>query len=135
MKTVRVELQSGERIEALNEERIASILRGLHPENSARATFYADDGEWVSVSGCVSDGFAFSRQATPDAAVVYCPRMISFSEAQGLIARFVRGELEWLESVPWKRTSRIVQLGIVLLVLVVVASILFFFVRGLRSWL
>jgi len=57
MNSVYAKLQSGERFEAPNEEKVASILENLHPDYSAEATFCLGEDEWLSASGCVSDGF------------------------------------------------------------------------------
>lgn len=135
MANVRVELQNGEKIETFREEQIAELLQRLHPEYNARATFCFADGESLSIFGCVSDGFALSRQAAEGAVIFHCPKVLSIADAEKLITRFMRREPEWQAGVSWKEGSRVVEVGIVVLVAAIATLILFLFLKDLRGWL
>ncbi len=134
MKSVYAKLQNGERLDALTNESIAGILEGLHSEGNGRVTFYVGDYEWISAFGCVSDGFGVSYWSSSIAPIMYCPRILSSSEAQALIARFIRSEPGWQGALRWRAESRAVRIGIPLLVVAVIASILVLFVRDIAAW-
>ena len=134
MKSVYVKVQGGERFEAPNEEKAASILESLHPDYSAEATFSLGEDEWLSARGCSSDGFALAYQPPSATRVRYCPRMLSLAEARMLIGRFLRGEPDWQAGFSWRTSSRAVQIGVVLLWVAVTISILVSFVKALAGW-
>lgn len=129
-----VKLQSGERLDAVSEELLSEILKKLHPEYNGRATFHLSDQEWISVNGCVSEGFAmsFKRPGQPD--VAYCSKMLSVAEAKRVLTSFLRGDPGWNAGLPWKLEKRTSNRLIIVLVICVVASIIVFFVFDLLEW-
>ena len=129
MESVYVKLQSGERFENPKEAQVASILESLHPEYNAQAIFYNGVDEWLSTFGCVTEGFAVSYQASSAVPVLYCSQMLSISEAQSLIGRFLGREPGWRCGVSWKRESRAVRIGIATLVIAIIILILISFLR------
>jgi hypothetical protein len=129
-----VKLQSGERLDAVSEGLLPEILENLHPEYNARATFHLSDQEWVSVLGCVSEGFAvsFKRLGQPD--VAYCPKMLPVADVKRVLTSFLRGDPGWNAGLPWKLERRTINRLITVLVICVVVSIIVFFVFDLLEW-
>ena len=130
-----VKLQSGEKFDSPNDEKVSAILERLHPEYDARATFYADDDEWLSVLGCVSDGFALSQKSAGSKTVNYCPRMLSLSEAKTILGRFIRSDADWKTAVSWKRNWPLASIAIAAVIAVVIVSILVLLLLDLVKWL
>jgi len=129
-----VKLQSGERLDAVSEESLPNILENLHPEYNARATFHLSDEEWVSVLGCVSEGFAVSFKRPGHADTAYCPKMMPVEDVRRIVAAFLRGDQNWKETVPWKRDKPIINRIIGIVVIVVVVSIVVLLAIDLFCW-
>jgi len=127
-------LQSGERFDSLSNEKVESILKNLHPEYNARATFFTTDDEWLSVIGCISDGFALSYQAAGSRTVYCCERMLTHVEVKAILACFIHGDSSWRTAVSWKRSSRFAAPALAIAVAVVIISILVLLLLDLAKW-
>ena len=129
-----VKLQSGERLDVVSEDSLPQILENLHPEYNARATFHLSDEEWVSVLGCVSEGFAVSFKSPGQTDVAYCPKMMPVADVGRIVASFLRRDPNWEETVPWKRDKPIINRLIGVVVIGVVVSIVVLLVIDLLGW-
>jgi len=129
-----VKLQSGERLYAVSEESLPEILEKLHPEYNAGATFHLSEEEWVSVHGCISEGFVVSFKSPGSPDIAYCPKMMSAADVQRIVSYFLRGDPNWKEKVPWKREKPIINRIIVVVVIAVVFSIVVSLAIDLLGW-
>lgn len=128
-----VKLQSGERLDEISDGSVQRILENLHPEYNARATFYLSDEEWVSVFGCLSEGFAISFKDARQPDVSYCSEMLDATHVRRILSLFFSGDASWKDGLPFKPVKSSVHRMITVIVICVVTSIIIFFVLDLLN--
>ena len=131
---MRIEIQGGETLDTVNEQVLGKILEGLHPEGRSRVTAYASDAEWLSVLGCISEGFTLSYKSPHKAGYQYCRNVLGFVEARAVLAAFVRGDADWKERLllVQRRPSTDILIGTI--VIIALASIVVLFLNDMFQW-
>ena len=124
-------LQSGEQVCPVTEESLRKILENLHPEYNYRATFYMSDEDWLSVCGCVSEGFSISFKNASRMEIDYCKKMLSVEDVQSIVMLYMRGDTTWKSSLSIGVESKHARLYVLFIILFIFGLIVYRFISDI----